>query len=103
MTDGKNLARLKERLNKLQSLVKETERKADTRRKILVGIALLKAVETKAIKPEYLTQLLDKFTTSKGDREFLGLAPLPEQQPAKTQAVTAPNNQAQEHHNNSNY
>lgn len=99
---SKTIAQLQEQLRLLKTKLSEEQRKAETRRKILYGVALLKGIETGAIQQSYIKQLLNRFITKKGDRDFLGLAPLTEQQPAPTQAVTASNNQAQEH-NNHNY
>ena len=73
----KNLAKLLEQQERLRQEIRKLQRTNDTRRKILTGVALLKAVETGAIKAEYLHQILNKFITRPTDREFLELPPLP--------------------------
>lgn len=66
---------LEARIQKAESLQKERDRKADTRRKILLGAYFLdklrKAGTLEAIKPE-----LDSFLTRDNDRKLFGLPSL---------------------------
>ena len=64
---------LKEKLNYLEKLEKERNRKIDTRRKVLAGSYLLHKYND---KPDELAKLLDKFLTKNKDRELFGLLPL---------------------------
>lgn len=87
-----NIAKIREQYERYKRELREAERKADTRRKILYGIALLKALEAEAVKPDYVTQLLDSYITSKSDRAFLNLPPLEDTAPIS-------NDNGTEHHN----
>lgn len=64
---------LKEKLNYLEKLEKERNKKIDTRRKVLAGSYLLHKYND---KPDELAKLLDPFLTRDKDRELFGLAPL---------------------------
>lgn len=52
---------------------KSSERKADARRKILVGSAVAAAVRAGVLSEALFGQILDEFVTNEKDREFLGL------------------------------
>ena len=69
----KNINRLQEQLEALKRKLSEEKRKIDTRKKILVGSAFLKAVEEQKIKPEVMTSLLNQYIKKPHDREILGL------------------------------
>jgi hypothetical protein len=56
-----------------QTKITNEKRKADTRRKVLVGAAVLHQVETGAMKQEQLTALLDRFLTREDDRALFEL------------------------------
>ena len=48
-------------------------RKQETRRKILVGAAILAAIEAGRVKKDSIIKLVDEFVTRDKDREFFGL------------------------------
>ena len=52
---------------------KSSERKADARRKILVGSAVAAAVRAGVMSEEMFGRILDEFVTNEKDRVFLGL------------------------------
>ena len=64
---------LKEKLNYLEKLEKERNKKIDTRRKVLAGSYLLHKYNN---KPDELAKLLDPFLTRDKDRELFGLLPI---------------------------
>ena len=64
---------LKEKLNYLEKLEKERNKKIDTRRKVLAGSYLLNKYND---KPDELAKLLDPFLTRDKDRELFGLLPI---------------------------
>lgn len=70
------LAQVEAKIRREQALESKTERKRDTRRKILLGAILLKEVE----KPDYpngwLQTFVDPFLNRDDDRELFGLPPL---------------------------
>ena len=82
MNTTNKLARLKAQKAKLDAKIqlaearhKTTQRKQDTRRKILVGAyALEQADKTNGL--EALAQQLDSFLTRDSDRQLFGLKPL---------------------------
>lgn len=90
---SQKIEKLQEQLNRIKSQLAEEKKKEDTRRKILLGTAFTKAIEDKVIKPEYVTQVLNKYLVSKSDREFMGLKALPENRHIQ-------NNAQENHHNN---
>ena len=61
---------LKEKLNYLEKLEKERNKKIGTRRKVLAGSYLLHKYND---KPDELAKLLDTFLTRDKDRELFGL------------------------------
>lgn len=69
----KQKAQITARLQRAENLAKEKKRKNETRTKILVGAAVLNAVESGEVKKERLTELLDKFLTTQRDRKLFGL------------------------------
>lgn len=70
---AKTLQQLEAELEQLQAKVNEERRRTDTRRKILLGIAVQAAVEDGQISADQIHQLLDRYITRKSDRRFLGL------------------------------
>ena len=68
------IAKLEEQLESIRRKLQDEKRKIDTRKKILVGSAFLKAVEEQKIKPEVMTSLLNQYIKNKHDRELLGLS-----------------------------
>jgi hypothetical protein len=70
--------KLRQKLAEIQAAkakLSETERKRDTRRKILIGAAVLKAVDQGNVPEDELRQILETFVTVARDRELLGLPP----------------------------
>ena len=77
-----NIEKLEERkralelkLKTLRAQQQREERKKDARRKILIGGALISAVQAGKVSEELLGGVLDEFVTKERDRAFLGLAP----------------------------
>jgi len=61
-----------------QTKINNQSRKADTRRKVLIGAAVLHKLETGEWPQERLNTLLNRFLTRNDDRAlFSGLEPLP--------------------------
>jgi hypothetical protein len=74
------LANARERAKKEQAKASKRERKADTFRKVLVGIAVLDEAEKNPVYKAALLGLLSRFFTSERERaalEVLGVPPLP--------------------------
>ena len=85
--------KLRQKLAKIQAQqakLSETKRKRDTRRKILIGAAVLKAVEQGNVPEEELRQLLETFVTVARDREFLDLPPKTAAEDTEGEALEAP-------------
>ena len=61
------------KLKALKTQQRREERKKDARRKILVGSALVAAVEAGRVSEALFGQIIDEFVTKEKDREFLGL------------------------------
>jgi septal ring factor EnvC (AmiA/AmiB activator) len=66
-------SQVKAQIEKLESQIKSRQSKEETRRKILVGAALLSAVQAGEIEREFLASLIDRKITRKGDRELFGI------------------------------
>lgn len=62
-----------ERIRQLRQRENAANRRADTRRKVIIGGVILRLVKTGVLKPEQLTDMLNKNVTDTRDREFLGL------------------------------
>jgi hypothetical protein len=76
-------ARIKARLQREKAKLRETERKADTRRKIIAGaIALEHAAQNPTFQKEFW-DLLDRAVKKADQRQVLGLPPLPSGTTAK--------------------
>jgi|GEM_PF-4485817 len=93
---SQKISKLEEQLNRIKKQLVEEKKRENTRRKILMGIAFSKAADDKVIKPEYVNQVLNKYLTSKSDREFMGLEPLPEKKPAGENQEHQDNNMHQQ-------
>lgn len=65
--------KLEAKIQREKSKLTQQARKADTRRKILIGAALLAAVENGKVSDEELSVLLQEFVKTPRDRSFLGL------------------------------
>lgn len=84
--------KLRQKLAEIQAAkakLSETERKRDTRRKILIGAAVLKAVGQGNVPEDELRQILETFVTVARDREFLGLPPKAAAEDAKGETPEA--------------
>jgi len=84
MTDNERIEKLQKRraaldaeVNRLQARKRAEDRKADTRRKILLGAVVMQEIEA---KPDQIgvwaKGLLDERLTKQRDRALFGLAPL---------------------------
>lgn len=62
-----------EQIKQLKARENAAKRKADTRRKVLIGGVFTKLVKTGEMREEQLMELLDRHVTDPRDREFLGL------------------------------
>lgn len=76
MSNLDRIKKLEEEKRRIQALLKQEKRKVETRRKILIGIAFLKAIEEGVVKDYYVDDILNRFTTRNSDRAFLGLQSL---------------------------
>lgn len=74
------LAQLKARKQAIESRLKSTESKKnranDTRKKVLIGAAVLAQIETNPEAQERTKQMMDKFLTRDNDRLLFGLNPI---------------------------
>ena len=68
-------ARIEEMEARRRTKAREKKRKDDTRRKILIGAAVLARVENKETSQEELTALLDKHLTKPHDRALFEYLP----------------------------
>jgi hypothetical protein len=62
--------------NRKKAIASKRERKADTRRKILIGATVLARVDRKELGETELKSWLDKHLTRDDDRALFDLAPL---------------------------
>jgi hypothetical protein len=68
-----------DKLRRSRETEEEMERRANTRKKILVGAAVLATVEQCPEWQEWLNIVLDRQLTQAADREFFGLPEIPGQ------------------------
>jgi vacuolar-type H+-ATPase subunit I/STV1 len=72
------LNQLKARKQAIESRLKATESKKnradDTRRKVLIGAAVLAQIENNPEAQERTKQMMDKFLTRENDRKLFGLS-----------------------------
>lgn len=68
-------AQLEARIQRERAKRRQAQRKAETRRKIIIGGALLAAVKNGIATQAELDRLLDRLVTSERDRVTLGLPP----------------------------
>lgn len=61
-----------------QARLTNQKRREDTRRKVLIGAAVLAQVQTERWPQDQLTALMDQFLVRNDERELFGLPPLPE-------------------------
>jgi len=71
----KQQEQLKARIQQEKQKEVQAQRKAENRRKLLAGVALLSAIKAGHVEQRALDQLLDQYITTPRDREFLGLPP----------------------------
>ncbi len=67
------IVRLQKQKRDLLNAASRQERKADTRRKVLVGAAILEKVESDEWPRDKLVAMMDKFLTRDRDRELFDL------------------------------
>ena len=85
---------LDERIRKEQNRKNAIKRKADTRRKVLAGAAVLDESEHNAKYKTALYGLLERFLTREDDRALFGFEPLPASpEQAKQKAAAQSSNQ----------
>lgn len=70
---SKKKIRLEKKLKSMRYRMRSDNRKAEARRKILVGEAVLEGVRQGKISEQVLAEILDLFVVKERDREFLGL------------------------------
>jgi restriction endonuclease S subunit len=74
------LAQLKARKQAIESRLKSTESKKnranDTRKKVLIGAAVLAQIENNPEAQERTKQMMDKFLTRDNDRKLFDLNPI---------------------------
>lgn len=73
-------AELTAKIQRVKAQTKDRERKVDTRRKILVGAAVLEQVEQGAWPEEKLLEVLDGYLERDLDRALFSLPPLTDSQ-----------------------
>lgn len=73
----KRAAAIDAELKREKARLRETERKRDTRRKIIVGGLVLQHADLDPAFHAQLWNLIEKHVTRDADRETLGLDPLP--------------------------
>lgn len=66
-------AQLKAQIQKARAAEKNLEKKRDTRRKILIGAAILARIEAGTWKQSDLLDMMDEFLTRPTERELFGL------------------------------
>lgn len=91
MNENKKLQALQERRDQLNAQIQalkareqSQKRKDDTRRKVIIGGVLLRAVESGEVEQSWLDQLLSRHVTDKRAREFMKL-PVDVSRPLETQ------------------
>lgn len=65
--------RAKKNLASFRHQQRAEERKADSRRKVLIGEAVVQAINSGQMTEAFLGEILDRFIVKDRDREFLGL------------------------------
>jgi hypothetical protein len=66
--------RIENQLKAIRYQRKAEERKADSRRKLLMGMAVVEAVKDGKITKAFLGEILEEYIVKERDREFLGLS-----------------------------
>lgn len=77
--ERKKLEEQKAKVARLQAKTRESERKRNTRRKVLAGALLLERVQTNPQIKEWFETELEGFLTRESDRKLFGLEPKPSQ------------------------
>jgi F0F1-type ATP synthase assembly protein I len=70
----KEKLRIEKELRAIRYQRKAEERKADSRRKLLIEVAVIEAVNDGKMTGQFLGEILDSYIVKERDREFLGLA-----------------------------
>lgn len=71
----KRAAELKARAQRLEAMDKAKERKQLTHKKVLIGAAVLSAVDDGRLELPLLLKLMDRYCKRKSDRALFGLEP----------------------------
>lgn len=71
--ERERLKQLQEQLEQRKRRLRKRERRDETRRKVLIGAAVLARVRRGELGTNWLRSLLDEEITASRDREFLGL------------------------------
>jgi hypothetical protein len=91
------IQQLQNQLKTLEKQDKQTQRKTETKRKILMGALLQQWVKMGKVQETEVTKGLDKLLTRENERSLFGLAPLPKTSSPPTEA----NNNQKPANNNS--
>jgi hypothetical protein len=91
----KKAEQLKARIEAEEARKRARDRKADSRRKILYGVAVLAAERAELIDKTMLNDILDQFITADRDRLFLGLEPRGEAGQEQASSAPAPTKEQQ--------
>lgn len=75
---------LEARIKKIESLERSKKRKEDTRRKIIIGGAMLAYAAGSPSSKEKLYKILDKLVINLKDRELVGLSAAPQVPPSSS-------------------
>lgn len=84
-------AALEERIRLAKAREKTRERKADNKRKFLVGALVMDWMEKDPKLKDEVTERLQSFLTRASDRRYFGLPPLPQNEAKKAQTKQADN------------
>jgi len=72
---------LKARISREKARIATQKRKDDTRRKIIIGGAVMAHAKNNADFEKAISELLDKYVPADRDRKLLGLAPRKSEEP----------------------
>ena len=85
---------LKAQIQQAQAIERTKQKKQDTRRKFLVGAAILAQVESGEFEQENLLTILDAFLTRPSERELFGLPESRAGETIETSSKRSPKKQA---------
>jgi hypothetical protein len=67
-------AKIKAEKQRIMARINQAERKKDTRRKILIGAAMMNLVKQGRMEAHKITAMMDSFLTQERDRALFGLS-----------------------------